>query len=148
MGNIKDYATSTVTTVPSPADSGTSLTVASGHGSRFPAVPFSVTVHPTNEMPTLDSAERLLVTGVSGDTFTVVRAQGDTTAKSIADGWRITNALFKDDGTPRAITWGSSFVSSGVATLLATTATSKQHWVKLMWDGSHWVCLAVDATGY
>lgn len=98
MGNnIKDYATSTVATAPSPATSGTSLDVASGHGSRFPAAPFSVTVHPTNEMPTLDSAERLLVTGVSGDTFTVVRAQGDTTAKSIADGWRITNTLFKSD---------------------------------------------------
>lgn len=55
---------------------------------------------------------------------------------------------FKDNGTPRAITWGSSFVSSGVATLLATTATSKQHWVKLMWDGAHWVCLAVDSVGY
>lgn len=55
---------------------------------------------------------------------------------------------FKDDGTPRTITWGASFVSSGVATLLATTATSKQHWVKLMWDGAHWVCLAVDSVGY
>lgn len=55
---------------------------------------------------------------------------------------------FKDNGTPRAITWGASFVSSGVATLLATTATSKQHWVKLMWDGAHWVCLAVDSVGY
>jgi len=55
---------------------------------------------------------------------------------------------FKDNGTPRTITWGSSFVSSGVATLLATTATSKQHWVKLMWDGAHWVCLAVDSVGY
>ncbi len=55
---------------------------------------------------------------------------------------------FKDNGTARAITWGTSFVSSGVATLLATTVISKQHWVKLMWDGSHWACLAVDATGY
>lgn len=55
---------------------------------------------------------------------------------------------FKDNGTARAITWGASFVSSGVATLLATTVANKQHWVKLMWDGAHWVCLAVDATGY
>lgn len=57
---------------------------------------------------------------------------------------------FKDNGTPRAITWGASFVSSGVATLLATTATSKTHYVKLRYDSTaaKWVCLAVDATGY
>lgn len=97
MGNILDYATSTVATAPSPATSGTSLTVASGHGSRFPATPFSVTAHPANEMPTLDNSEKLTVTNKSGDVFTITRAQGDTTAKSIADGWMITNALFKDD---------------------------------------------------
>lgn len=55
---------------------------------------------------------------------------------------------FKDNGTARAITWGASFKSSGVATLLATTVINKQHWVELMYDGSAWVCLAVDATGY
>lgn len=55
-----------------------------------------------------------------------------------------------DNGTGRAITWGSSFISSGVATLLATTIASKIHTVGLIWDASKsaWVCLAVDATGY
>lgn len=55
---------------------------------------------------------------------------------------------FKDDGTGRAITWGNSFKSSGVATLLATTVANKQHWVGLLYDGSTWVALAVDAVGY
>jgi hypothetical protein len=54
----------------------------------------------------------------------------------------------KDNGTARAITWGASFGSSGVATLLATTAISKTHHVGLVWDGSVWRCLAVDAVGY
>lgn len=56
----------------------------------------------------------------------------------------------KDNGTARAITWGASFSSSGVATLLATTIVNKQHTVGLVWDAnvSKWVCLAVDATGY
>lgn len=56
----------------------------------------------------------------------------------------------KDNGTARAITWGSSFVSSGVATLLATTAISKTHTIALKYDAAaaKWVCLAVDATGY
>jgi hypothetical protein len=57
----------------------------------------------------------------------------------------------KGDATPRTITWGASFVSSGVATLLATTtAASKTHMVGLIYDSASakWVCAAVDATGY
>jgi lysophospholipase L1-like esterase len=56
--------------------------------------------------------------------------------------------LLVDNGTPRAITWGSSFVSSGVATLLATTVAGKIHRVGFIYDGVHWVCVAVDAVGY
>lgn len=55
---------------------------------------------------------------------------------------------FVSDATPRTITWGASFGSSGVATLLATTAASKTHYVGLVYDGSVWRCLAVDGTGY
>jgi hypothetical protein len=55
---------------------------------------------------------------------------------------------FKDAGSAEAITWGASFKSSGTATLLATTVAGKQHWVGLMYDGTVWVCMAVDATGY
>lgn len=97
MANKKDFATSTVLTAPSPADSGTSLVVTAGHGARFPASPFYVTVHPPSEMPTLDNAEKLLVSTKSDDTFTITRAQGDTTAKSIEAGWRISNTLFLED---------------------------------------------------
>ena len=97
MANQKDFATSTVLTAPSPADSGTSLVVTAGHGARFPAAPFYVTVHPPSEMPTLDNAEKILVTAKSTDTFTITREQGDTTAKEIEVGWRISNVLFLDD---------------------------------------------------
>lgn len=56
----------------------------------------------------------------------------------------------KDNGSSRTITWGASFVSSGIATLLAATAAGKQHTVGLIYSSatSKWVCLAVDATGY
>jgi len=56
----------------------------------------------------------------------------------------------KDNGTARAITWGASFVSSGVATLLATTVISKTHHIGLIYDSAaaKWVCIAVDAVGY
>ena len=97
MANKKDFATSTVLTAPSPADSGTSLVVQSGHGARFPAAPFYITAHPPSEFPTLDNAEKILVTAKSTDTFTLDRAEGDTVAMSIEAGWRVSNALFLDD---------------------------------------------------
>lgn len=97
MANLKDYATSTVASPPSPAASGVTFTVQNGHGARFPAVPFNVTAHPADQMPTLDNAEKLLVTAVSGDEFTVTRAQGDTDAQDIVAGWRISNSVFGDD---------------------------------------------------
>lgn len=97
MGNLKDYATSTVLTPPSPATSGTTIVVQSGHGTRFPAVPFMATIHPASELPTLDNAEKVEVTARTSDTLTVLRAQGSTTAKSIEAGWRISNSLFLAD---------------------------------------------------
>lgn len=56
----------------------------------------------------------------------------------------------KDNGTGRAITWGSSFQSSGAATLLATTISSKTHHIGFIYDdvAAKWTCIAVDTTGY
>lgn len=57
---------------------------------------------------------------------------------------------FKDNGTARAIAWGASYQSSGVATLPTTTVVNKMHLVGLRYDStvSKWVCISVDATGY
>lgn len=56
----------------------------------------------------------------------------------------------KDNGTARAITWGASFASSGIATLLATTVVNKTHHIGLVYDAvlTKWVCWAVDTSGY
>lgn len=97
MGNLKDFATALIVTAPSPATTGTSLVIEAGYATRFPAVPFFATAHPQGTLPTLDNAEKVKVTAIAGDTFTIVRAQGDTTAKTIADGWRISNVVFKSD---------------------------------------------------
>ena len=98
--NIKDYATGVVATAPVPATSGTSLVLSSGQGARMPAVPFKATIHPQSSMPDLDTAEKVLVTNINVDTLTIVRAQGETTAKSIENGWRLSNALFEEDLSP------------------------------------------------
>lgn len=97
MANIKDFATALIATAPSPATSGTSLVLATGMGARMPAVPFNATVHPDGQLPTLDNAEKVLVTARTTDTLTITRAQGGTSAQSIAAGWRLSNTIFAGD---------------------------------------------------
>jgi hypothetical protein len=87
--NHKNFAYSTVATAPSPADSGTSLTVETGHGSRFPAPSFNATVWPVGEQPAVDNAEIVRITGVAGDVLTIARAQEGTSARSIVVGDQI-----------------------------------------------------------
>lgn len=89
----KNFAVSTVATAPSPATSGTSLVVATGHGSRFPTVPFNATVWPSNAAPDPSNAEIVRVTAISTDTLTITRAQESTTARSITVGDRITASV-------------------------------------------------------
>lgn len=132
MGNLKDYATSTILTPPSPATSGTTIVLQAGHGARFPAVPFMVTVHPPTELPTLDNAEKLEVTAKSTDTLTVLRAQGDTTTKVIEAGWRISNTLFNDD----VVDIPSSTTNNGIVTWSGTAGTAIQDSTKLLPTGT------------
>jgi hypothetical protein len=56
----------------------------------------------------------------------------------------------KDNGTARALTWGTAYASSGVATLPTTTVISKTHLLLFIYDttAAKWVLMAADATGY
>lgn len=82
----KNLAVSTVATAPSPASSGTSLVVAAGEGSRFPAVPFNATIYPDGEAPDPTNAEVVRVTAISTDTFTITRTQEGTSARTVIVG--------------------------------------------------------------
>jgi len=94
-----NFAYSTVATAPSPTLSGTSLVVAAGQGALFPAPPFNAVVWPaTSPLPLAANAEIVRVTGVSTDTFTIVR--GPQTANDpgginapIAVGWQIMESI-------------------------------------------------------
>jgi hypothetical protein len=97
MANKKNLAISLVATAPSPATSGTTLTVTGGTGGRFPEPPFYVTLHPAGELATPASAEIVRVTAVATDTLTIVRAQRGTTAKSVAIDWVVANASYVED---------------------------------------------------
>lgn len=116
---LKNLAISTVATAPSPATSGTSLVVASGHGARFPSVPFQATIWPAGTNPDPSNAEIVTVTAVSTDTLTITRAQESTSARTVVVGDQIaatiTAAMFEPlqqswaalSGTSPALTFGA-----------------------------------------
>jgi hypothetical protein len=86
-----NFAYSTVATAPSPAGSGTSLTVAAGAGILFPSPPpFNAVVWPAGASPQKANAEIVRVTGLpSTDTLTIVREQEGTSARTIEVGDQI-----------------------------------------------------------
>ena len=91
--NYKNFAYSLVATAPSPADSGLSLVVTAGEGVKFPAVPFYATIWQAGVMPSATTAEIVLVTTVSTDTFTIARAKDGTTARVVVVGDQISAAM-------------------------------------------------------
>jgi microcystin-dependent protein len=116
----QELATSTIAVAPSPATSGTSITLQTGHGSRFPnsfSLPFILIAHPDNELPTEDNAEFLRVTGVSGDSFTIERGMSvgyvSPSPKSISTGWRVSIPVTTEDVSQSLSTF--FFVSDSLA---------------------------------
>lgn len=89
----KNLAYSNVATAPSPAASGTSLVVTAGQGALFPIPPFNATVWATAVNPLTTNAEIVRVTAISTDTFTIVRAQEGTNARSVIVGDQIANTI-------------------------------------------------------
>lgn len=85
----KNFAYSTILTAPSPATSGTSLVLASGDGTKFPAVSFNATVWPAGVQPLTTNSEIIRVTTIATDTLTITRAQESTSARSILVGDQI-----------------------------------------------------------
>jgi len=86
-----NFGYSKVVTAPTPAISGTSLTVTTGTGALFPAAPFNCTVWPASVNPLSTNAEIVRVTAVVGDVLTIVRAQESSTAVAIKVGYQIAN---------------------------------------------------------
>jgi hypothetical protein len=81
-----NFGVSSVAVAPSPATTGTSLTVATGEGTRFPAAPFNVTLAPAGVLATPANAEIVRVTARSGDVLTITRAQEGSVARAVVVG--------------------------------------------------------------
>jgi hypothetical protein len=90
-----NFSVSAVATAPSPAASGLTLVVTAGHGARLPATPFQATIWPAGDLPTLDNAEIITVTGIATDTLTIVRAQEGSAARTVVVGDIIAATLTK-----------------------------------------------------
>lgn len=86
---VKNFAYSLVATAPSPATTGTSLTVTASDGTKFPATPFNATIWPTGVQPTAANAEIVTVTGLAGDVLTIVRQAEGTSARTVIVGDQI-----------------------------------------------------------
>jgi hypothetical protein len=86
----QNLAVSTVASAPSPATSGTTVTIATGHGAWFadPATAgvYPVSIWPAGVLPDRDNTEIATVTALAGDVLTVVRAQEGTTARTVTVG--------------------------------------------------------------
>lgn len=89
----KNFGYSTVVVAPVPADSGTSLTVVSGDGTKFPSPPFNVSIWPIGALPLVENAEIARVTGISGDAFAIIRTEEGTSARSIIVGDQISATI-------------------------------------------------------
>ena len=118
-----NLAVSTVAVPPSPALSGTVLTVATSQGGRFPAPPFNATVTQAGTGPDPSNSEIIRVVGVTGDVLTFTRqAEAGGMARAIAVGDRVaatvTAKTFAD--IESAVTANTSSVMA--ETTRATTA--------------------------
>ena len=82
----KNFAVSAVATAPTPAGTGTSLTVRTAEGALFPAAPFQATVWPVGTVALASNAEIVRVTAKTGDVLTIVRGQEGSLARAIVVG--------------------------------------------------------------
>jgi hypothetical protein len=85
------------------------------------------------------------------DQYNITALAANITSVTVSNTYDGCKLLVRIKGTAtRTIAWGSSFASSGVATLLATTSGTNTHLVGFVYDSEKaaFVCVAVDAVGY
>jgi len=134
----KNFAISTVTTAPSPASSGTSLSVYSGDGAAFPAAPFNAVVWPAGAQPRASNAEIVRVTVKSTDTFTITRSQEGTSARSIVVGDQIAATITAKTLTDTEVIICTTAARPGspwTGQQIYDTTIGRPAW----WNGANWI---------
>jgi hypothetical protein len=85
------------------------------------------------------------------DQYNITALAANITSVTVSNAYDGCKLLVRITGTAtRTIAWGTSFQSSGVATLLATTSGTNTHMVGFIYDSvkAKFVCQAVDSVGY
>lgn len=151
---LKNFAISTVVTAPSPATSGTTLVVTTGHGARFPATPFDVVIKPATGDAEPDNAEIATCTAIASDTLTLVRAQRGTSARTIVAGDRIfqgVTAKAIEDRMENPMTTAGDQIVGGAAGAPARRAIGLPgaRWgvdsdAMPAWHGDNWAVMPFD----
>ena len=133
-----NFAQSLVATAPSPATSGTSLTVTTGDGALF-SNGWAV-CWPPNVMPTKANAEIVLITAIATDTLTITRTQEGSTNQSIAVGWQfdqnITAAFMAQFATLSGATFTGSVTVPDLSVSGLTGATAASRYVGATTSGA------------
>ena len=130
-----NFAASQVATAPSPATTGTSLTVTAGQGTRFPVAPFNATVWPAGATPTPQNAEIVRVTARATDTLTITRIQESTTARTITIGDSIAATI--TDKTLTDLEAVVPTLTAGSVVFAGATGGLSQDNANLFWDDTN-----------
>jgi hypothetical protein len=93
IDSLRNFAYGVVQTAPSPPSSGTSLTLNTGHGARFPAAPFSISVWAFGVPSDPTNAEIVRVTAKTGDVLTIQRQQEGSAPRTILSGDQVAQAM-------------------------------------------------------
>jgi hypothetical protein len=89
-----NFGYSLIAVAPTPAASGTTFNVTTGEGAVFPTVPFNIVIWPAGANPSTTNAEICRVTSKgTGDNWTVTRTQESSSARAIALGDQVANAI-------------------------------------------------------
>ncbi len=116
-----NFAYSTIVTAPSPASSGTEIVVGTGQGKLFPDTPFNATIWPTGTQPISTNAEIVTVTTIANDTFTIVRAQEGSSARTVIVGDQIAATI-----TAKTLTDAEAPLTTWAPFILASSSNGLQ----------------------
>jgi hypothetical protein len=144
---VSDTFLSTVAVAPSPATSGTTLTLATGDGAKLHGSSFYVNIYPTGELATSLARETCHVTGVSGDVITIVRA---ASPRTIVVGDQVSVCISSGASTDESVTVASVTSTTFTATFANAHADAFDigipapvYWtdfdIDIMWDSKRWV---------
>lgn len=131
-----NFAYGTVLTPPSPATSGTSLTLAAGQGALMPAAPFNATVWPALVQPTAANAEIVRVTALATDTLTIARAQEGSGARTILVGDQLAASITAKTLTDVEMATAGGDASGALGALTVNTVQSGKTPATLGSDGA------------